>query len=64
MNLILISFLTRKESPMFEAMKTEAFWAPVIGIISLIAIAALILIDRYRRPEIYSKKRREEKEDI
>ena len=39
-----------------EIMKTESFWAPIIGIIALLLMVALILIDRYRRPEIYSKK--------
>ena len=45
-----------------EIMKTESFWAPIIGIIALLLMVALILIDRYRRPEIYSKKTIENKE--
>ncbi len=43
---------------MFEIIKTEAFWAPALGIAVLLLLGALILIDRYRRPEIYSKKSR------
>ena len=45
---------------MFELpgiMKTEAFWATALGIASLLLMAAIILIGRYRHPEIYSKKR-------
>jgi len=45
-----------------EIMKKEAFWAPVFGVTSLLIIAAIILIDRYRRPELYSKKRGEKTE--
>ena len=45
-----------------EIMKTESFWAPIIGIIALLLMVALILIDRYRRPEIYSEKTIEKKE--
>ena len=57
-----IRSLTRKESLMPEIMKKEAFWAPVFGVTSLLIIAAIILIDRYRRPELYSKKRGEKTE--
>lgn len=46
---------------MLEIMKTESFWAPIAGIIALLFITAIIMIDRYRRPEIYSKKQPEHK---
>lgn len=39
-----------------EIMKTETFWASVIGIIGLFLIVALIILDRWRHPELYSKK--------
>lgn len=45
-----------------EIMKTESFWAPIIGAIALFLMVALILLDRYRRPEIYSKKTTKNKE--
>lgn len=36
-----------------ETMKTEQFLAPVIGGTALLLMIVLIMIDRYRRPEIY-----------
>ena len=39
-----------------EVITTESFWAPIIGATALLFMAAIIVIDRYRRPEVYSKK--------
>lgn len=44
-----------------EIMTTESFWAPIAGIITLLLIGAVIWMNRYRRPEIYSKKQPENK---
>lgn len=38
-----------------ETMKTEQFLAPVIGGTALLLMVALIMIDRYRRPENYRR---------
>jgi len=38
-------------------MKTENFWAPIIGALALLFMAIIIIADRFRRPEIYSKNR-------
>ncbi len=46
-----------------EIMTTEIFWGPVLGLVLLFLIATIIVIDRYRRPEVYPKKQQlEEKE--
>lgn len=45
-----------------EIMKTETFWAPVVGAMALFSMIALILIDRWRRPKVYLKKGLSKKE--
>ena len=45
-----------------EIMKTESFLSLIIGGGVLLLMITLILIDRFRRPEIYSKKQSSEKE--
>jgi len=48
---------------MSEIIKTELFWAPIIGAIALLVLFAIIIIDRYRHSEIYSKKKSDRKGD-
>ena len=48
---------------MSEIVKTELFWAPIIGTIVLLVLSGIIIIDRYRHPEIYSKKKPDSKGD-
>jgi hypothetical protein len=48
---------------MSEIIKTELFWALIIGTTALLVIFAVIIIDRYRHPEIYSKKKTDSKGD-
>ena len=44
-----------------EIMKTEVFWAPMLGVSALLFMALLIVLDRWRRPEIYTKKQNQTK---
>jgi len=42
-------------------MRTEQFWAPIIGITAVLTLMAVIVIDRYRHPETYRKDKNTEK---
>jgi hypothetical protein len=46
---------------MLGILRPDEFWAILIGLIAVFSLIAVIVVDQYRHPEIYSKKSTKEK---
>lgn len=40
-----------------EIMRTEVFWATFAGVAAVLSLLAVIVVDQYRHPKIYSEER-------
>jgi len=49
---------------MLGILRPDEFWAILIGLIAMFSLIAVIVVDRYRHPEVYSKNQTKEGEKI